>query len=214
MNILTLTELVETAIAAFPTIGDRADSAADLIDHHRITPGATVEGMDHWIVDGYVASVKAGTCTCEDHHAPAGLCPHRLAAMFVIKQQKAMTIHLTELLVNAPGPSVVLRVGVLFRDNDRLYTLDGHHYPGQPWELYRFDQRQRFTEDQFEAACRIARWEITDRPSTQPAYTFNYFLGKIDPTLPPNPTPWRLGDYSAQTTDRINERRRFEQMAA
>lgn len=82
--------IAATLKARYPTIGERAQAAAQLYTAGEVHPLSTSKVLkdDRWKVAGYVASIAGKYCTCPDadessapRHNGGPLCAHRIAAM-------------------------------------------------------------------------------------------------------------------------------------
>ena len=211
-NLPTLTTLVESALAAFPTLayrdgGSRADEAARLIDEHKITYLGTQLGLDWWEVNQHRVSIKQGSCTCQDTAAPRDpkgrLCKHRLAAMFEFKLERAQMQRLTNIFVEAPGDVVTLKLDVFGRGNDLEYWLNGYHYPGRAWQTFSYDDRRQITEAMFNAAIRIGGFFLSGRPSKQPGYAHHYPLARIGSAIEVPVESLSLSDLTHENVNRF-----------
>ncbi len=180
---MLLESLVSQVEAKFPAVaykddkGSRATAAAELVRLQKVTYLGEQGGADVWNVDGYTCGIKRG-CVCVDGSAPLDpngrkLCKHRLAVMFVRKQQDDHG--LAAILRNTKGDRVVLTVQVLYADNGRQYTLNGYRADGVETVL-EYADRLRFTEDEFNAALRLTGFGMTDRPVKLPGLNHRYIL--------------------------------------
>jgi len=84
----TPAQIAATLEARYPTIGKRAQAAAQLYTAGEVRPLATSKILsdDRWKVLGYTASIAGKYCTCPDaetapQHNGGPLCEHRVAAM-------------------------------------------------------------------------------------------------------------------------------------
>ena len=84
----TPAQIAATLEARYPTIGERAQKAAQLYTAGEVHPLPTSKILkdDRWKVAGYVASIAGKYCTCPDEadapkHNGGPLCEHRIAAM-------------------------------------------------------------------------------------------------------------------------------------
>lgn len=84
----TPTEIAATLEARYPTIGERAQRAAQLYTAGEVRPLPRTRILrdDRWKVHGYTASIGGKYCTCPDaetapHHNGGPLCECRIAAM-------------------------------------------------------------------------------------------------------------------------------------
>lgn len=216
---ITLNTLVESALDAVPGLAyangsTRADAAAEIVERSQIKfLGNVFSGADYWQVDKHLCSIKSARCDCHDTVAPIAnggrLCAHRLAAMFVVKLQKAATERLTALLTDAPDGEIVIRADVRYMDDGRQYTLNGHRYPGHRWEVYPRAECYPFTEKLFMHTLRQKGWGLSQLPVRQGGYTYNYFLARgVD-------LGYSFHDKAANDVDReaqINRLRQVEVM--
>ena len=97
-----ISPMIDSAIARFPQVGERAVKAAELLFTGKVQRLENdSEGRDRWAVYGsatlpggsprpYNVSIKRGACDCDDQRAPTSpkgqkLCKHMLAAMYALK---------------------------------------------------------------------------------------------------------------------------------
>lgn len=215
MTATNLNTLVEIALTTYPALaykdgGSRADAAADLIDRHQVAYLGVQYGLDWWEINGHKVSIKNGTCDCFDYAAPMGgkarLCKHMLAAMMTRKLELGQQTRLAEIFRNAPGDRVTLKLDVFGKGRNLDYWLNGYHYLGQPWEIFRYEDRRQITVAMFEQAIADAGFFIADCPSKQPGFAHHYPLARIGTAAMPE-QPWHLYDLTAEN------RRRFDQLA-
>lgn len=182
---MLLETLVAQAEAKFPAIvyrdgkGSRAEAAAELVRGQKVEYLGEQGGRDWWQVGNHRCSIRGG-CDCADNAPldPNGrkLCKHRLAAMFVRKQQDDHG--LVAILRGVQGDRVTMVVQVLSVDNGRQYTLNSYRADGAETVLDYAD-RIRFTEAEFAAALRVTGWGMTDRPVKLPGLNHRYILKRV-----------------------------------
>lgn len=102
MTRLSLSPMIDSALARFPQAGERAVKAAELLLAGKVQRlDNDSQGRDRWAVYGsaslpdgtprpYSVSIKRGTCDCGDRTAPTSpagqkLCKHMIAAMYSLK---------------------------------------------------------------------------------------------------------------------------------
>jgi hypothetical protein len=164
-------------------------------------------GRDWWNVAGHRCGIKGG-CDCNDNAPldPNGrkLCKHRLAVMFVRKQQDDHG--LVAILRSVQGDRVTLVAQVLSVDTGRQYTLNRYRADGVETALPYAD-RVRFTEDEFAAALRVTGWGMTDRPVKLPGYNHRYILRRgVESTYTPR-------DTTAQEVEQRERENRLREIA-
>lgn len=216
----TLHELADKARAAFPHTeykhgGSRINAAVELVESNAVTSMGIMPatGHDYWSVGDYTVTIAGKHCNCPDMAAPlhngGKLCKHRLAAMFVHRLNQSRVNHLENLLKNAPGDALTLRVNVYYLNVGRDYQLTGHHYPGHPWERYIPERCFHFDESMFNAALRAAGWEIDGRPSKQ-GIAYHYQLVRAGST--PSAGLYTLHASAHETLERQDQAARFAEI--
>lgn len=220
MNSTVLTTLIEAALNAYPALayrdgGSRADAAADLIDQRKVIYLGTQFGLDWWSVNEHKVSIKNGTCTCLDHAAPVGgkarLCKHMLSAMFTRKLEMAQQARLTGIFRHAPGDRVTLKLEVFGRGRDLEYWLNGYHYPGEPWEVFCYEDRHQITVAMFEQAIGAAGFVLAGPPSKQPGYAHHYPLARIG-TEALSDNAYHLSSLTAENAARFDQQKLDERV--
>ncbi len=179
---MLLESLVTQAEAKFPSLaykkgGSRAREAAELVRGQKVTFNGWQGGKDWWTVNGHKCGLTHG-CDCFDHAAPLDpngrkLCKHRLAVMFVRKLQQDHNI--AAVLRNVRSDRCVLTVQVLYADGGQQNTLSGWRADGEEVAL-EYEDRVRFTNDEFSAALRVAGFGMEDRPVKLAGLNYRYIL--------------------------------------
>ena len=179
---MLLETLVAQAEAKFPSLaykkgGTRAEEAAEFVRQQKVTFDGWQGGKDWWTVNGHKCGITHG-CDCLDHAAPLDpngrkLCKHRLAVMFVRKLQQDHGI--AAVLRNVKGNRCVLTVQVLYADGGQQNTLSGWRAAGAETTL-EYEDRIRFTNDEFSAALRVAGWGMEERPVKLAGLNYRYIL--------------------------------------
>ena len=213
----SLADLVARMEAAYPRVmhkdgySSRAETAAGYVRCKTVKFLGYQGGADYWQIHEATASIAAGTCTCNDIHAPQDakggkLCSHRIAAQFqkILGKENGIAA----VLLSCPPElnELVLFVDVLYIDAapGRQYTLGGHRMQGRT--IYEYDQRVTFTEAEFNAACRSCGWGMNQKPSRQKGMLYYYFLRRgIGLEV-------GLNGLAAQDAERIEQRSTMKQL--
>ncbi len=221
-QLLKLSEIVKTVEEKFPVVmysagGSRAREAAEIIQ----TPGKLVKvgvthGLDYWRIGTHTASIAGGGCTCSDESAYVDgkkFCKHRLAAMFMVKLNGSPEKKLVNLFESAEGDEIVLRVFVLYTDNEPKFRLEGHRHSGQTWVRYEREDFVEFTAGQFDAVMGRAGWAIIQRPVKQPSMYLNYFLVRAS-SIPSGEMTFSINTVNAAAFEKKLQEKHFEEISA
>ena len=178
----SLESLVEQVESKFPAVvykdgnGSRAKAAAEFVRNQQVEFVGWQAGRDYWNVHGHMCGISHD-CDCSDNAPldPKGrkLCKHRLAVMFVRKQQDDHGI--AAILRNVHGDRCVLTVQVFSTDNGLQLTLNSYRADGAE-TVFEYADRIRFTDKDFTDALTSAGWGMEDRPVKMPGMNHRYIL--------------------------------------
>lgn len=221
-QLLKLPEIVKTVEDKFPVVmyangSSRAREAAKIIRvPGRIVKVGVTHGLDYWRIGTHTASIAGGGCTCSDEAVYVDgkkFCKHRLAAMFVVKLNGSPEKKLAKLFESAEGDEIVLRVFVLYTDNEPKFRLEGHRYSGETWVRYERDDFVEFTAGQFDAVMGRAGWAIIQRPVKQPSMYLNYFLVRAS-SVPSGEMTFSINTVNAAAFEKKSQQKHFEEISA